>query len=260
MNELFKEGDYVLLSDCEAFDEKYDLEVGTTMWAVARKMEGGEPSYIYMIVPSDVICVGIYGNDVGAWGDLVSEDSATQLTVEDVLYRSEDGLTLDELSEIQGAFEIGKKYECVEGSCPSVCSINQTYSTNGKGIKVNGSGSCSIGGSSKFKLVTTKPWVPSVGDEVIVHNDNDFELSYGTECLGKKVTVMSVFIDDGVTVAAINYEDVNYCFVLSMLKLIDKERECVIDKAFTIVPPHIFETKAVIGHLYDAGMLKEADK
>ena len=239
MNELFKNGDYVLLEDCKSFDEKFGLKEGATMWSVARKMEDGEPRNVYMALHPCAMCVGIplSSGVVGTWEKTNDEDWTTKLSVEDVLYRSKDGLTLDELSKIHGAFEEGKQYECVysDHSCYKVGGL---YIANGDGIVEVSNYTCKNGSTVKFKPVTTKAeWLPSVGDEVIVHNDNDFELSYGKECLGKKVTVMSIFLDGEVTVAAINYKGVNYCFVLSMLKPIDQKRERVIDKALNIGIP-----------------------
>ena len=268
MNELFNNGDYVLLEDCKAFDEKFGLEEDSTMWTVARKMEGGEPKGRYMTPRHDENCVGIdFDGDVGVWLDLDERGAATKLSVEDVLYRSKDGLTLDELLEIHGAYEEGKRYKCVVGNGYAGYFIeDHTYTTNGEGL-MDGRGFKMTGGTiSKFKPVTTKAeWVPSVGDEVIVHNDNDFELSYGKECLGKKVTIMSIFLDGEVTVAAINYNDINYCFVLSMLKPIDQERERIV-----MVAAEYFNGMSVTHgsakpleiayKLYDAGILKEGDK
>ena len=250
MNKLFKDGNYVLLSDCKAFDEKYGLDEDTTMWAVARKMECGEPDENYMLVSSDVICVGISDKGVGAWEGLVSEDSATKLTVEDVLYRSEDGLTLDELSEIQGAFEIGKKYKCVEGSCPSVYSINRIYSADVKGIKTNLYGSCSVGSSSKFKPVTyklePKPWTPSVGEEVMT-STGKYEV-----LLPVDLDNMIVISDNGTWVI----QDASGC------KPIDKERENTIKKVTDLAETldDSYSTRDFAIALYDAGMLKEGDK
>jgi len=258
MNELFKNGDYVLLEDCKAFDKKFGLEEGTTMWAIARKMEGGEPRRRYMLPYNYDKCVGVNDGDAGLWRWLAEEDYTTKLSVEEVLYRSKDGLTLDELSKIHGAYEEGKRYECVVGT-NAIFNEGSIYKANGEGIKDEYSFSTG-GHTAKFRPVTNKAeWIPSVGDEVVVHNNNDFELSYGKECLGKKVTVMSIFKDGEVTVAAINYEDINYCFVLSMLKPIDQKRERIVRCCCDVLCNWDKSTWDNIGKLYDAGMLKEGD-
>lgn len=88
MNNLFKDGDYVLLSDCEAYDVKHRLEPKTTMWVVARKMEGGEPDRAYMSIGEYDNCVGINNGDAGVW-DVADNEVINQLTVEDVLSRGE---------------------------------------------------------------------------------------------------------------------------------------------------------------------------
>jgi hypothetical protein len=257
MNKLFNKGDYVLLSDCKEFDEKYGLKKDTTIWAVARKMEGGEPKHTYMERYQSNICVGI-SLDVGLWTEIVKTSYATKLSVEDVLYRSEDGLTLDELSKIAGAFEDGKEYECVVGNKHEFTS-GGIYFANVNGVLDDNGDVLCRSKSTRFKPVTPKKqWVPSIGDEVIVHNDNDFEISYGKECLGKKVIVMSVFKDGEVTVAAINYEDTNYCFVLSMLKPINKAREAIIKKVTDLSETldDSYSPRDFAIALYDAGLLK----
>lgn len=90
MNKLFKNGDYVLLEDCRAYDEKHGLVDGTTMWDVARKMEGGEPYRGHMVNRNCDKCVGITpafgGGYVGLW---TTYNMTNQLTVEEVLTRGE---------------------------------------------------------------------------------------------------------------------------------------------------------------------------
>ena len=252
MNKLFKNRDYVLLSDCAAFDEKYELPKDTTMWAVARKMEGGEPNKGYMNTFNNEICVGIHDDDAGVWKNLVYKLHATKLTVEDVLYRSEDGLTLDELSQIPGAFYEDKYYECVEDSYASVYDINQVYATDGKGIVFIAGLSGRTGTTSKFKPVTTKPkpkpWTPSVGEEVMF---------YAQVCIVEHTKDDLVWITRGESSDLVN---------VLLVKPIDKERERVIKKA-----SRVFSSKCAsdysgqpfldgLNALYDAGMLNKTTK
>lgn len=253
MNKLFKDGDYVLLSDCKAFDDKYGLAKDTTMWAVARKMEGGEPNKGYMQMWYVTNCVGVFNNAVGVWKN---EDlTETRLSVEDVIYRSEDGMTLDELSKIPGAFEEGKEYECVVGT-NDIFNEGAIYKANGEGIKDEHS--FSIGGhTAKFKPVTTKSeWVPKVGEYVMVGNT-------------PKLKYMYIGLNSSGSAVCESLQEKNLgqikCFHLRDLKPIDQERERVIKKCNSIWRDNNngvsgSEALQLIETLYDAGMLKEGDK
>lgn len=244
MNNLFKNGDYVLLEDCKDFDEKYGLEEDTTMWAVALKLGGGEPENYYMDRSNSDVCVGIFSDDTGIWVDLPTNKYATRLSVEDVLYRSQDGLTITELSKIPGAFEDGKAYVCVWSHEASYLETNSVYRANGKGIVDDNGRVLWIGKSSRLKpIVINDKWVPSVGDEVM-------------DYCGKVIVKL---IKDNQ--ACVEFENGSIDVVqLSLLKPIDRERERIISDAFTVIPPHIFEKKDVIEHLYDAGMLKAQEE
>lgn len=177
MNKLFKTGEYVLLSDCEAYDKKHGLEKDATMWMVARKMEVGKFGNLFMDIDDNEDAVGIYDGDKGTWWAC---DLDYKLTVQEALYRSENGLTLDELAVIPCGFDYGKEYVCVGGG-NRVYSEGITYRANGKVIvdnSDNGSlvSGCNCGLGAKFKpLPKTQPkeWVPSVGDEVLclLHGD-----------------------------------------------------------------------------------------
>lgn len=254
MNKLFKKGDYVLLSDCEAFDNKHGLTKDTTMWAVARKMKGGEPDRGYMIKEESSICVGHYG-DVGLWSSLHIQAYAVRLTVEDVLDRGEHGLTLNELSEIQGAFEEGKQYECIYSLKDHFYSIGSIYVADGDGIKFGADigDYFKTGSTTKFKPVTAKPWTPSVGEEV------EYEWTIGKF---KKGTIKG--IDESrywIKANCGGYVSYSFC----KLKPIDKEREGTIKKCNSIWRDKNngvsgSEALELIEALYDEGMLKEGGK
>lgn len=248
MNKLFKNGDYVLLSDCKAFDEKYGLKEDATMWAVARKMKGGEPFIIYMVKGIWDNCVGINTHDnVGCWNSLVEKEFWRKLTVEDVLYRSEDGLTLDELSKIQGAFDDGKEYECVWANKDSCASKGSIYTTNGNGIVIK-SITCNRLNLCKFKPVTNKPkpWTPSVGEEVMT--------PWG-KVIVKLIKGNQVCVEFCSSINTLPYIEV---VQLSHLKQIDKEREATIKKVTDLSETldDSYSTRDFAIALYDAGMLK----
>lgn len=245
MNKLFNKGDYVLLSDCAAFDEKYGLDEDTTMWAVARKMEGGEPDCDYMKKYKGDNCVGINLCAFnGVWKRLPEQDCTKKLTVEDVLYKSKDGLTLDELSKIQGAFDEGKEYECVWANKDSCASKGSIYTTNGKGIVIIGI-TCNRLNLCKFKPVTNKPkpWTPSVGEEVMT-STGKYEV-----LLPVDLDNMIVISDNGTWVI----QDASGC------KPIDKERENTIKKVTDLAETldDSYSTRDFAIAIYDAGMLKE---
>jgi len=252
MNELFKNGDYVLLEDCKAFDEKFGLEEGATMWAVARKLEGGEPKGRYMTPRHDENRVGIdFDGDVGVWLDLDERGAATKLTVEDVLYRSKDGLTLDELSKIHGAFEEGKKYKCVVGTSLAFTKGN-IYKANGEGITANDSYS-TTGYIAKFKPVTKAEWVPKVGDLCLCLLEGKW---FKCEILkfnniGAAVVLL---VDD-----KLNERNIYWS---GDFKPIDHERKRIINKAYSVMKTSKISNtqKKTINKLYDAGMLKEGDE
>ena len=250
MNNLFNSGDYVLLSDCKAFDEKYGLEEDATMWAVARKMEGGEPLALCMTkYPLDT-CVGIRSTaNVGCWEGLTYLEYSTQLTVEDVLYRSEDGLTLTELSEIAGAFDEGKEYECVSTDQGFTdYTLYPTYKTNGKGVVyVFDEGSlvsiCEGGGGtvSRFKPVTTKTeWVPKVGE--------------GAMTSSGKVTIR--YIKKSLACVEFSSGTIGVA-QLSKLKPIDKDRERIIKKVTDLAETldYNYTARDFAMSLYNAGFL-----
>ena len=226
------------------FDEKYNLEAGTTMWNVARKMEGGEPNKDYMRVYQGYDIVGILTGNTGIW--VIVEDFTTKLSVEDVLYRSEDGLTLDELSKIQGAFDEGKEYECVWANKDSCASKGSIYTTNGNGIVIK-SITCNRLNLCKFKPVTNKPkpkWVPGVGDEVM------------TSCgkvIVKFIKGNQACVEFGSSINTLSYIEV---VQLSHLMQIDKVRERVIKNCCDTLCNWDKSTWNNIGKLYDAGMLK----
>ena len=241
MNKLFKNGEYVLLEDCKAFDEKYGLKEGETMWAVAIKMQDGEPNCVYMDRLKSNICVGING-DVGLWTELVKTSYATKLSVEDVLYRSEDGLTLDELREIPGAFEDGKEYKCVEGD-ERAFTFGGIYFANGNGVLDDHGDDVKFGRISKFKPVTTKAeWVPSVGDEVMT-STGKYKIELPVDSDG-----MTVISDNGAWII----QDSSGC------KPINQERERVIKKVTDLSETldDSYSPRDFAIALYDAGMLK----
>ena len=75
MNQLYKTGEYVLISDCEAYDKKYGLEKDANMRMVARKMAGGDPRADYMCMDNNESVVGIYKFDVPFLGDKVTMEN-----------------------------------------------------------------------------------------------------------------------------------------------------------------------------------------
>jgi len=255
MNELFNNGDYVLLEDCKAFDEKFGLENGATMWAVARKMEGGEPIKRSMSTYAYDKCVGVNDGDTGLWRGLTEKDYSTKLSVKDVLYRSKDGLTLDELSEIHGAFEEGRRYECVY-SGTHLFNKGDIYTANGDGILDDGGESIGSGDLSKFKPVTKAEWLPSVGDEVMYFYKSDRNKK-------RKVKVLAVN-RNRIWLQFLDLDLSDNLFELSKVGFepIDQKRERVISEALTLS----VAIRGELSHeefcerLYDAGMLKEGDK
>ena len=233
MNELFKNGDYVTLEDCKAFDEKFGLKEGVTMWAVARKMEGGEP---IVTIELNENCIAKHHGDVDAFW---VHDMTTKLSVEGVLYQSKDGLTLDELSKIHGAYEEGKRYKCVVGNSEFFTS-GKIYTANGEGIRNDYSHSKS-GCTARFKPVTKAEWVPSVGDEVM------------TSC--GKATIRFIKCKS----VCIEFESGSINVVqLSCLMPIDQERERIVNNAKSVGFGSGIDE--YLNNLYDAGMLKEGDK
>jgi len=246
MNELFNNGDYVLLEDCKAFDEKFGLEEGTTMWDVARKLEGGEPDEGYMDVSFNEVCVGVYNEKGGLWTELVCRSYATKLSVEDVLYRSKDGLTLDELSKIHGAFEEGKQYECVYSPEGYIFNVGEICHANGDGIVDVNNYTCKNGFTVRFKPATKSEWVPTVGEEVMT-STGKYKIELPVDLDG-----MTVISDNGVWII----QDANGC------KPIDHERKRIINKAYSVMKTSKISNtqKKTINKLYDAGMLKEGDK
>lgn len=95
--------------------------------------------------------------------------------------------TLDELSEIEGAFDEGKTYLCVETNSIIVYTKGWSYKTNGRGIidnhdKGDGVSSCNSGALSKFKLVESRSsfWykkgeLPTVGSKCRVRIDDKMQ-------------------------------------------------------------------------------------
>jgi hypothetical protein len=119
MNKLFKDGDYVLLSDCEAYDKEHGLDPESTMWNVARKMAGGELDKNYMRCVGNDDCVGIYGVTVGLFE---SYEFINQLTVDEVLNRDESHLAIDDRElVIKKATEILNKTFGIDTAHESIC-------------------------------------------------------------------------------------------------------------------------------------------
>jgi len=164
MNELFDDGSYVLLEDCETYDIMYELPAGTTVNAVAFKLAGRLPNPSYMEPHPYDSCVGINEGDAGVWS--LNNTMSTKLSVEDVLYRSEDGLTLDELSKIPGAFEEGKQYECVWSDENSRLETGAVYKADDVG--------CTLGGGRSSRLTPVTRWLPIVGEEAMA---SDFKVT-----------------------------------------------------------------------------------
>tara|TARA_R110000851_G_scaffold187318_1_gene337174 strand:+ start:62212 stop:63240 length:1029 start_codon:yes stop_codon:yes gene_type:complete len=102
-------------------------------------------------------------------------------------------------------------------------------------------------------------YMPKVGEEVTVHNDLDFDMSYGQDVIGSDVEVLSLFNCGGVKVAAVKAHDGAYCFRVEMLRPIQTPRERVIEKAI-LETDHNWRREDMIAHLYDIGMLKEGVK
>lgn len=241
MSKLFNNGDYVLLEDCKAFDEEYGLAKDTTMWAVARKMEGGEPHPFFVALRDPDACIMVNTGSVVVRGHLYKNTYATKLTVEDVLYRSEDGMTLNELSKIPGAFDEGKEYECVWTNEYSPAAEGGIYKGEGKGIVI-----CGLawwrGDDSRFKPVTpVTKWTPSVG-EGAVFQDN--------------VCMVEHIKDD---LAWISRNKDNKLVDMSLLKPIDKEREDLIKKVVDLSESldACYSSRDFAIELYNAGMLKD---
>lgn len=247
MNKLFNKGDYVLLSDCEVFDTKYGLAEDTTMWDVASKMKGGVPDENYMLELVNDVCVGLLEDEIGCWEDLPKENYSTRLSVEDVLYRSEDGLTLDELSKIQGAFDDGKEYECLS-ELVSNFTKGKIYPCAGKGLINNNGDIIKSGYRSKFKPVTPKTeWVPKVGEDVMT--------PWG------KAKVELIHVND----ICLSNEYGLGVEKITELKPIDKEREATIKKCNSIWRDKnngVSGSAALqlIETLYDAGMLNRGNE
>ena len=256
MNKLFKTGQYVLLEDCEAYDDKYALLGGTTKRVIAEKMRGGSVNSndpIMKIHRWDV-CVGILREQVGVWCLDGAEGLFERISVEDVLYTSEDGLTLDELSEIPCAFDKGKEYTCVSIDPKSLCNVGQVYKSGNKGLIV-GNFLCDRGYLAKFKLTTkSEVWIPSVGEEVIyTTTENQVgkpSIEVGQWYRGKIIAYYDGFVwtsDNGIRIMS-----------KTKFKPIDKERESVIQGALEVLG-HDYQDDSVvkiISSLYDVGILK----
>lgn len=69
--------------------------------------------------------------------------------------------TLNELANIKGAFDKGKKYKCIASTDDAVYTIGNTYPCNGEGVvddydRGDHTSSCHIGAAALFELVTEK--------------------------------------------------------------------------------------------------------
>ncbi len=101
-----------------------------------------------------------------------------------------------------------------------------------------------------------QPYTPQVGDKVYLIDG--FDLVYGHECKGYELTVMCVFMDGDVNVAAVNLHGVNYCFVAKALT-IKTERDIAIEKALALdcdPSEGTLSRMDFVGAMYDAGLIK----
>jgi hypothetical protein len=98
----------------------------------------------------------------------------------------------------------------------------------------------------------------TIGEDCILHNDNEYSLLYGHDLIGKKVKLMATFECEGSKVAAVQSEDGCYCFNIDMLKPIDKKRNNMVELAMSVVDgiDYASDNVTFIEALYDAGMLK----
>ena len=244
MNKLFKTGQYVLLTDCEAYDDKYALLEDTTKWMIAKKLEGGDVDRTSLLlrVLGEEVCVGIEGGDVGVWTLEGDGEVFEQLSVEDVLYASEEGLTLDELSGIPCAFDEGKEYTCVKPA-GTFC-LGSVSTHNGIGLRTRHGTMATAGSRARFKPVgKPKNWIPSVG-EMVQTSTGEHEVLLPADVSGMLV---------------INYLGEHVIQCLSGCKPVDKERESAISKITDFVDsrlPDYTGIDDIVGILYDAGMLK----
>lgn len=58
---------------------------------------------------------------------------------------------------------------------------------------------------------------PKVGSRALVNNDNDYELDYGENLIGKEVEVINLFTDGDLKMAVVKHDIANYCFRIEML-------------------------------------------
>jgi hypothetical protein len=80
-------------------------------------------------------------------------------------------------------------------------------------------------------------WMPEVGKECELRNDQGYGISYGEDVIGKKVTVESFFVCEygSVPMVAISYYGNCYCFRQDMLHPLKTESEKQADEMFDIV-------------------------
>ena len=257
MNKLFKTGQYVLLEDCEAYDKKYGLLEGSTKNTVAEKLNGeGVLNMIFMDVTSNEVCVGIIDEEVGVWHINFEHELFERLSVEDVLYASGEGLTLDELRGIPCAFDEGKEYDCVEAS--GTFTLGRVSAHKGSGLRTRHGTVASTGYRAKFEPVT-KPevWIPSVGEEVMYttteHQVGKPIIEFGRWYRGKIIAYYDGFVwtsDNGLRMLS-----------KTKFKPIDKERDQATseaESAWRVANNGVSgsDAREVIAALYDAGMLK----
>lgn len=118
----------------------------------------------------------------------------------------------------------GAGYELVGSISPNNAGVFVFYGENKALFFMLGGGSLH-GGSVLKKITIPLPpecervdeW-PKVGDDAILTNENDYEITHGTEAIGEKVKVMSLFKDGDLDMAAIKHDITNYCFRVDMLQ------------------------------------------
>lgn len=114
-------------------------------------------------------------------------------------------------------------------------------------------------------------WMPQVGEECLLLNEQNYSIEYGQDLIGRSVVVESLFQSSSssrsIAMAAVSHNDVGcYCFRQDMLHPLkteaEKERERVIDNLAKFIfncdtSVLTCEADIVAKELFDAGLIKE---
>lgn len=94
---------------------------------------------------------------------------------------------------------------------------------------------------------------PKVGSKALLNNDNDYELDYGENLIGKEIEVINLFTDGELDMAVVKHDVANYCFRIEMLSKPktkeEKERDEIKEEIKEIFREAM---KSPFGFIYDS--------